>query len=100
MPQTVTTLALGSGMLSVNCYGITTERGFVLVDTGMRKHRTALEERLRSAGLDLTSLRLILITHGDSDHIGSAEYLRKKCGAPIAMHYPGHGRLFHMRELG
>jgi hydroxyacylglutathione hydrolase len=86
MPQTVNTFSLGSGMLSVNCYCITTERGFVLVDTGFKKSRAALEEKLVAPGLDLTSLKLILITHGDSDHIGSAEYLREKSGAPIAMH--------------
>ena len=33
MSQTITPLTVGSGMLAVNCYLITTERGFVLVDT-------------------------------------------------------------------
>ncbi len=84
--QTVTPLTLGSGMLSVNCYRITTERGFVLVDTGTRKQRAKLEERLWADDCDRASLKLILITHGDFDHIGSAAYLRRKFGAPIAMH--------------
>jgi hydroxyacylglutathione hydrolase len=29
---------------------------------------------------------LIVITHGDFDHIGNAAYLRQKFGAKIAMH--------------
>ena len=86
MSQTVTPIALGSGMFGVNCYRITTERGFVLVDTGTRKQRAKLEERLWADDRDRASLKLILITHGDFDHIGSAAYLRKKYGSPIAMH--------------
>jgi hydroxyacylglutathione hydrolase len=84
--QNVTPLTLGSGMFGVNCYRITTERGFVLVDTATKRQRAKLEERLRAADCDRASLKLILITHGDFDHIGSAAYLRRKFGAPIAMH--------------
>ncbi len=86
MSQTVTPLTLGSGILGVNCYRITTERGFVLVDTGTRKQRAKLEKKLCADDCDRASLKLILITHGDFDHIGSAAYLREKFGAPIAMH--------------
>lgn len=31
-------------------------------------------------------LKLIILTHGDSDHAGNAAYLRKKYGAQIAIH--------------
>ena len=86
MSQTITPLALGSGVFGVNCYRITTDSGFVLVDTGMRKQRAKLEEKLCPDDCDEASLKLILITHGDFDHIGSAAYLREKYGAPIAMH--------------
>lgn len=86
MATTITRLHLGSGAFSVNAYLLETELGFVLVDTGMRSHRAALAERLASAGCGRDTLRLILITHGDADHIGSAAYLRNRFGAPIAMH--------------
>ncbi len=86
MSQTVTPVALGSGVFAVNSYRIDTGDGFVLVDTGMRKHRAALAARLRAGGDEAGPLRLILITHGDMDHIGNAAYLRGEWGAPIAMH--------------
>jgi glyoxylase-like metal-dependent hydrolase (beta-lactamase superfamily II) len=73
-------------MFGVNCYRITTDRGLVLVDTGTRKQRARLEERLWPDDFDRASFKLILITHGDFDHIGSAAYLRQKFGTPIAMH--------------
>ena len=86
MAQSVIRIRLASGMFGVNCYAVVAGQGFVLVDTGMRKQRAALEEKLGVGGVGFAALRLILITHGDSDHIGSAAYLREKSGAPIAMH--------------
>jgi len=85
-PQTVTRMALGSGLFSVNAYLITTGLGFVLVDTGTRGQRSKLAESLRTQGCEPGSLKLIIITHGDFDHIGSAAHLRKEFRAPIAMH--------------
>jgi hydroxyacylglutathione hydrolase len=86
MPQTVIPLTLGSSVFSVNCYLIKTDLGFVLVDTGTKMKRTKLAEKLSAHGCTPGSLKLIFITHGDADHIGSAAYLRAAFGAPIAMH--------------
>lgn len=86
MPTTVTRIMLGSGLFSVNAYLIETDRGFVLVDTGMRSQQATLEKRLAEERCAPESLKLILITHGDVDHIGNAAYLRRAFQAPIAMH--------------
>lgn len=85
VPTTVTRLMLGSGMFSVNAYLIKTDLGFVLVDTAMRSQQATLEKRLAEEGCTPGSLKLILITHGDVDHIGNAAYLRRAFKAPIAM---------------
>jgi glyoxylase-like metal-dependent hydrolase (beta-lactamase superfamily II) len=82
----ITPIALGKGNFGVNAYLVRTDAGFVLVDTGMRNHRPALVEALRDAGVTPEKLKLILITHGDPDHIGNAAYLRDAYSAPIAMH--------------
>lgn len=63
MSRSVTLMTLGAGILTVNCYRVATERGVVLVDTGMGRHRTILKERFRTDGVDLRSVRLIFITH-------------------------------------
>jgi hydroxyacylglutathione hydrolase len=86
MPSTVTRLELGSGMFGVNAYLIQTDLGFVLVDTGMRNQQAALEKRLAEERVTPGSLKLILITHGDFDHIGNVAYLRRVSSAPVAMH--------------
>lgn len=70
----------------VNCYLINSVDGFVLIDTGFGKSRAAVVQALEDAGCRPGLLKLILITHGDFDHTGSAAHLRERYGAKIAMH--------------
>jgi hydroxyacylglutathione hydrolase len=85
------TLPLPYKLGSVNCYLVETGAGYVLIDTGGSNKRSELDRELRSAGCEPGNLRLILLTHGDFDHTGSAAYLRKKFGAKIAMHKDDSG---------
>ncbi len=82
MSQTVTPIALGSGVFGVNCYRITTERGFVLVDTGTRRQPARIEEKLCPVNCDGESAKLIFITHGDFDRIGHAAYVERSSVRP------------------
>lgn len=86
MQITTITLALPLRMGTVNCYLIKTEGGFVMIDTGTPGKRAQLENELNRAGCKPGDLELVLITHGDFDHIGNAAYLRRNYGAKIAMH--------------
>jgi len=70
----------------VNCYLIKTGGSFILIDTGVANKRKQLEAELTTAGCKPGNLKLIIITHGDSDHTGNAAWLREKYGAKIAMH--------------
>ncbi len=65
-------------LVDVNCYLIKTARGFFLIDSGFPRSRRALEKSLEASGCRPGDLSLILITHGDFDHTGSAAYLRRK----------------------
>jgi len=75
----------------VNCYLVETDTGYVLIDTGSSNKRGELERELESAGCEPGNLELIVLTHGDFDHIGNAAYLRGKFGAKIAMHKDDSG---------
>jgi hydroxyacylglutathione hydrolase len=75
----------------VNCYLLTTEKGFVLIDTGFSKNRVDVERELERAGCTPETLSLILLTHGDFDHSGNAAYLREKYDVRIAMHIDDEG---------
>jgi len=88
----------------VNCYLLTVDAGFVLVDTGFSKNRLEVEKALESAGCKLGTLKLIVLTHGDFDHTGNCAYLREKYGAKVAMHSGDkgmveNGDLFYNRKV-
>ena len=78
MPENVNTLILPLPlrMGRVNCYLIRTADGHVLIDTGGSNERNELHRELENAGCTPGSLKLVLLTHGDFDHIGNAAYLR------------------------
>lgn len=69
----------------VNAYLIETQSGFVLIDTGYASSRKALEAALKKHGALNDRLKLIVLTHGDPDHIGNAAYVGSITGAQIAM---------------
>ena len=81
MKDAVTWIKMGM----VNCYLIDNGGKFILVDTGMPGDAQKLETELVKAGCVPGTLELIVITHGDIDHIGNAAYLRKKYNVQIAM---------------
>ncbi len=87
MPQEIKIINLTSRLAGVNCYLVRTgDGGYVLIDSGMANQRADLEKELEHAGCIAGTLKLIVITHGDSDHAGNAAYLRDKYGAKIAIH--------------
>jgi len=80
----------------VNCYLAKVGDEFILFDTGgpmvldktYTDRHTELENVLESAGCKPGSLKLVVLTHGDYDHVANAVFIREKYHARIAMH-PG-----------
>lgn len=70
----------------VNCYLLQNHAGYFLFDTGGKNNRKELLGVLEQHGCKPGNLVLILLTHGDFDHISNAAYLRAKYGTKIAMH--------------
>lgn len=81
------------GIGSSNCFLIKVTNGFILVDTGgctifnldKSISRNKLEKELSSAGCFPGNLKLIILTHGHTDHIGNALYFREKYKTKLAM---------------
>jgi hydroxyacylglutathione hydrolase len=82
MPFEIETIKSGIA----NCYLLKTDNGFALIDTGVSFERGALKKALEQAGCRPGDLKLVVITHADYDHAGNCVWLRKKYGAPIAIH--------------
>ena len=75
----------------VNCYLLEADDGFVLIDTGFPTKRMFLDKVLKKAlnkpGEAPKKLKLVILTHGDSDHAGNCKFIRENYGAIIAMHF-------------
>jgi len=70
----------------VACYLIDTPEGITLIDAGLPGHRQDLRRELRAIGKTEAAIRGLILTHGDSDHIGFAERLRSAHGVPVFVH--------------
>jgi len=77
----------------------------ILIDTGWPNEEATILAALRAAGFGPRDLSLILLTHGHSDHAGSAAELRQLSQAPVALHEADHdmvrrGRNEHLQPTG
>ncbi|UNK71516.1 MBL fold metallo-hydrolase [Microbacterium sp. H1-D42] len=60
--------------------------GITLIDAGLPGHWNDLQRELEVIGRPLADVRGLVLTHGDSDHIGFAERLRVEAGVPVYIH--------------
>jgi len=70
----------------VNAYLLKSNEMFILIDTGYPHQQAKLLSALEKEGVRSDNLKLILITHGDTDHTGNAAFLREYFKVKIAMH--------------
>ncbi|MEV3860675.1 MBL fold metallo-hydrolase [Streptomyces sp. NPDC050095] len=70
----------------VSCYLIDTPEGITLVDAGLPGHWHDLQAELRVLGKSADDIRGLVLTHGDSDHLGFAERLRREHQVPVYVH--------------
>ncbi|HKI48987.1 MAG TPA: MBL fold metallo-hydrolase [Desulfobacteria bacterium] len=68
-----------------NCY-ILHGDGTILIDGGAPKKVKRFTDALRRFSMKPEDVKLIVLTHGHWDHIGSAREIQEITGAPIALH--------------
>jgi glyoxylase-like metal-dependent hydrolase (beta-lactamase superfamily II) len=57
-----------------------------VIDAGLAGHWRELTSELAAMGRSLDDVRGVVLTHGDSDHVGFAERLRRDHRAPVFVH--------------
>ena len=88
--QNILRLNLGT----VNCSLLPVQKGFILIDTGgytfqgnpTDNKREILEKQQIENGCIAGKLRLVILTHGDVDHIANGKYLQDTYRVKIAIH--------------
>ncbi|WP_229073451.1 MBL fold metallo-hydrolase [Actinoplanes sp. DH11] len=70
----------------VAAYLIVTDDGVTVIDAGLPGHWPELISELAEVGRSVADVRGVVLTHGDSDHIGFAERLRRDHGVPVHVH--------------
>ena len=72
-----------------SAWALTTSEGIILIDTIFPYNSEELiVGGLKKLGLDPTTIKYVIITHGHGDHIGGAEMLQKGFGAKVVMGGP------------
>jgi glyoxylase-like metal-dependent hydrolase (beta-lactamase superfamily II) len=75
---------IGSDM--VNAYLVAEETGLIMIDAGLPGHWDELLAELESMDRGPHDISALILTHGDSDHLGVAERLRRDHGVEVIVH--------------
>ena len=75
---------LGSNIVASYLVGDAT--GVTIIDAGLPGFWGDLRTELAAMGRSLDDVRGVVLTHGDTDHVGFAERLRRERGVPVFVH--------------
>lgn len=74
------------GQSEYSAWAVTTPEGIIVLDAIFDYSvEEEIVEGLRSLGLDPTTIRYVVVSHGHSDHAGGARYLQERFGARVVM---------------
>jgi glyoxylase-like metal-dependent hydrolase (beta-lactamase superfamily II) len=75
---------LGSGIVA--SYLVADATGVTIIDAGLPGFWRDLPKELAAMGRSLDDVRGVVLTHGDTDHVGFAERIRRERGVPVFVH--------------
>jgi glyoxylase-like metal-dependent hydrolase (beta-lactamase superfamily II) len=67
-------------------YVLTGSEGLVLVDSGLGRHRQALQTAMAEAGIDPADIRLAVASHFHCDHVGDMGWWQRAFDLPVVAH--------------
>ena len=76
------------GTRDLGVYLIATKAGHVLIDGGMPTSAPLIEASIRKLGFKPEEIKVLLITQGHIDHVGTLAHFKKLSGAQVALMSP------------
>ena len=76
----------GDRSVSIQPVAVETDRGVLLVDVGFESQFEALRDELEAAGLSLSDVWGVVLTHQDGDHVGALEQVVDATDAVVFAH--------------
>ena len=70
----------------INCCYLVRQQGAILIDGGPANAIKKFNWYLNNLKINPEEIKIIVLTHGDFDHIGSAKSIKEVTGAHIAIH--------------
>ena len=70
----------------INTFYVIKERGCIMVDGGSPNEAGKFLKKMNKFSINPEQIGLIVLTHGDFDHVGSAKDIQDLTGAKIAIH--------------
>ena len=74
------------GSDTVNSYLVVDEGGVTIIDAGLPRYWKLLNSELARLGKSVDDVRALILTHGDTDHIGFAAQLYREKGIAAYLH--------------
>jgi hydroxyacylglutathione hydrolase len=72
--------------LFTNSFVARGEQGTLLIDAGFPDHENQFRRQTHRLGIRPRDIRLIVVTHGHADHVGSLKALKTQTPAKVAIH--------------
>jgi glyoxylase-like metal-dependent hydrolase (beta-lactamase superfamily II) len=83
MPARIISVPLGF----TDCYLIQEDNDVIMIDGGTPNNVDTFKAVIATHSIQPTDVKLIIVTHGHIDHIGSLSDIKAFTGAKVAVHY-------------
>lgn len=69
------------GTYDLACYLITTSKGSILINTGLKSSAQQIKKNIETLGFKFSDIKILLTTQAHYDHLGAMAAIKKKTGA-------------------
>lgn len=71
------------GTYELASYLIVTDKGNILINTGLANSLPIIKEHIKTLGFDYKSIKILLLTQAHFDHVGAMAEIKKETGAKL-----------------